>query len=88
VVTGIATDYGLDEWGSIPGRGKEIFHYSTAFMPAQWPNQHVTQWVSEALSTGVKQLGREAVHSSPSSAEVKNDGAISPLPHKVMWSGD
>jgi hypothetical protein len=30
---------------------------------------------------GVKRPGREADHSSPSSAEVKNDGAIRPLPH-------
>jgi hypothetical protein len=30
---------------------------------------------------GVKQQGREADHSLPSSTEVKNDGAMPPLPH-------
>jgi hypothetical protein len=28
---------------------------------------------------------READHSPPSSAEVKNDGAIPPLPHMSPW---
>jgi hypothetical protein len=30
---------------------------------------------------GVKRPGREADHSPPGSAEVKNDGAVPPLPH-------
>jgi hypothetical protein len=33
------------------------------------------------LSPGVKRPGSEADHSPPSSAEVKNGGAISPFPH-------
>jgi hypothetical protein len=33
------------------------------------------------LPPGVKRQGHEADHSSPSSAEVKNGGAIPPLPH-------
>jgi hypothetical protein len=33
----------------------------------------------------IKRLEREADHSTPSSAEVKNDGAISSLPHKSLW---
>jgi hypothetical protein len=33
------------------------------------------------LSPGTKRPGREADHSPPSSAQVKNDGAIPPLPH-------
>jgi hypothetical protein len=35
------------------------------------PNQPPIQWVSGALSLGVKRLRREADHSPPSSAEVK-----------------
>jgi hypothetical protein len=31
------------------------------------------QWVTLALSPGVKQLGREADHSPPSRGEVKNE---------------
>jgi hypothetical protein len=34
--------------------------------------QQPIQWVPEALSLGVKRPGREADHSPPSSAEVKN----------------
>jgi hypothetical protein len=38
-----------------------------------------------AVSPGVKQPEREADHSPPSSAEVKNHGAIPPLPHTSPW---
>jgi hypothetical protein len=34
---------------------------------------------------GVKRQGREAVHSPPSSAEVKNGGAVPPLPRMPSW---
>jgi hypothetical protein len=34
---------------------------------------------------GVKRPGRESDHSLPSSAEVKNGGAIPPLPHTSSW---
>jgi hypothetical protein len=37
------------------------------------------------FSPGVKRPGREADHSLPSIAEVKNDGAIPPLPHMSSW---
>jgi hypothetical protein len=53
------------------GLGQEIFPYSTAS----------TQWVLQAPFPGVKRLGREADHSPPSNAEVKNGGAIPPLSH-------
>jgi hypothetical protein len=43
--------------------------------------QPFTQWQSEAVSPWVKQQGREADHSPPSSAEVKNRAAIPPLQH-------
>jgi hypothetical protein len=36
------------------------------------PTHPIIQWVPRALSLGVKWLGCEADHSSPSSAEVKN----------------
>jgi len=32
-----------------------------------------------------KRLGLEADHSPPSSAEVKNEGAIPPLPNTSSW---
>jgi hypothetical protein len=34
---------------------------------------------------GVKRPGREAGHSPPSNAEVKNGGTIPLLPHKSSW---
>jgi hypothetical protein len=49
----------------------EEFLFSTASRPALGPTQPPNQWVPCALSQGVKQPGREADHSSPSSAGVK-----------------
>jgi hypothetical protein len=40
--------------------------------------------VSGTLSLGVKRPGNETDHSPPFTAEVKNDGAIFPLPHVFM----
>jgi hypothetical protein len=42
-------------------------------------------WGPGALSPGVKLPGREADHSFPSSGEVKNGGAIPPLPYTSSW---
>jgi hypothetical protein len=44
----------------------------TASRSALGPTQPPLQWVPEALSPEVKQPGREADHSPPSSAEGKN----------------
>jgi hypothetical protein len=49
------------------------------------PTQPPIQWVPGALSPGVKRQGSVADHSPPSSAEVKNGGAIPPLPHMSSW---
>jgi hypothetical protein len=43
------------------------------------------RWVPGALSPAVKRQVREADHSPPSNAEVKNGGAISPLPHMFSY---
>jgi hypothetical protein len=76
---GIVTGYGLGGPGSITGRGKNFF-FSIASIPGLAPTQPPIQWVPEDLSSGVKRSGREANRSPPSSAEVKNGGAIPPLP--------
>jgi len=53
-------------------RGLGIFLFSNTFRPALEPIQHLIQWVPGALTLGVKRPRREADHSPPSSAEVKN----------------
>jgi hypothetical protein len=50
-------------------RGSELF--TPASRPALGPTQPPIQWAPGALSLGVKWPGREADHSPPSSAEVK-----------------
>jgi hypothetical protein len=70
---GIALGYGLDDLGSrvrLPAGAGNFF--TTASTTALEPTQPPIQWVPEALSLGVKRPGREADHSPPSSAEVKN----------------
>jgi hypothetical protein len=50
----------------------KIFLFSTASRPTLRPTQPHIQWVTGALSQGVKRPGREADHFPPTSAEVKN----------------
>jgi hypothetical protein len=49
-----------------------IFFFTTASRTALGPTQHPIQRVPGSLSLGVKRPWREADHSPPSSAEVKN----------------
>jgi hypothetical protein len=67
----LALDYGLDDQGFESHQGLGSFLLTTASRPALGPIQPLIQWVPGALSLGVKSLGREADHSHPSSAEVK-----------------
>jgi hypothetical protein len=83
-LVGIATGYSLDGRGSIPGRGKRFS--STPQRPYRlWGPFSLISNGYRAVFPGVKQPGREADHSPPSSAEVKNGGAILPLPHTSSW---
>jgi hypothetical protein len=59
--------------------------YSTVHRPALGPTQPPILWVLGALSAGVKWQGCEGGHSPPSNAELKNSGAIPPLPHTSSW---
>jgi hypothetical protein len=52
-------------------RGLGIFLFTIASGMALGPTQPPIQWVAGALSLGLKWPGREADHSPPSSAEVK-----------------
>jgi hypothetical protein len=78
-------------WAVRPGFGsrqeQEMFLYSTEFRPALRATQPHIQLEPGTLSPGVKRPGREADHSPPSSAEVKNGTAIPPLPYTSLWRG-
>jgi hypothetical protein len=52
---------------------EDTFLFSISSTPALGPTQPSIQWVPGALSRGVKRPGREANHSHPTSAEIKND---------------
>jgi hypothetical protein len=67
--------YGLNDRGSIPGG-------ATAYRPALGPNQPHIQWVP-----GAKRSGREALHSTPSSAEVKITWSYTSIPHTPSRRG-
>jgi hypothetical protein len=64
-------------------QGQNIFLCTTASRPALGPTQSPIQWVPEAVSSGLKPPGRKAGYLPPSSAEVKNGGAIPPVPIRL-----
>jgi hypothetical protein len=57
-----------------------IFLFTTVSRTGLGPTQPPIQWVPRALSLGVKRPGREADHSPPSSAEVKNAWSYTSIP--------
>jgi len=67
-----ALGYGLDDRWFESRQGLGIFLFTTVSRPPLGSTQLTIQWVPGALSLGVKRPGREADHSPPSSAEVKN----------------
>jgi hypothetical protein len=64
----ILTKFGTDIYAK--GRGLGIFLFTTASITVLGPTQLPIQWVTGALTLGVKRPGREADHSPPSIAEV------------------
>jgi hypothetical protein len=58
--------------GFVSRQGLEIFLLATASRPALGPTQPPIKWIPGILSPGLKRQRREADHSPPSSAEVKN----------------
>jgi hypothetical protein len=82
---GRATGYRLEGRVSILNRFK-ILLFAIGSRPTLDPTQPPIQWVPVSFSPGVKRTGREADNSLLSSPEVKNSGAILPLPHTSSWS--
>jgi hypothetical protein len=75
-------DYRLDDekLGFSSRQGRTILLTTVTSRPALGPTQSPIQWVP-----GIKRQYREADPSPPLSAEVKNDGAILPLPDTSSW---
>jgi hypothetical protein len=71
-------------------QGLGIFLLTTASTSALGPTQPPIQWLPAVLSLGIKRPGREADHSPPSNAEVKECVELylhSPIPlHGVVLS--
>jgi hypothetical protein len=83
ISVGKAKGYGLDYWGSDPGRGK-IFLFSATSGLTLRPNQPPIKWVLWAIPPGVKRLGHQADYSPPSSIEVMNGGHTFTSPYVFM----
>jgi hypothetical protein len=66
-----ATGWTIGVLGFDSLRGLGIFLFTTVSRTVLGPTQPPLQWVRGALSLGVKRPEREADHSPPSSAEVK-----------------
>jgi hypothetical protein len=72
---GVAIGYELDVRILIPEKAGEcVLLHSVQTSSEARPNSY--GWVPKPLSSGAKRPGREADHSPPSIAEVKNGGAI------------
>jgi hypothetical protein len=65
------TFFRLDDRGFVSRQGLGIFLLTIASRPSVGSTQPPIQWVSGFLSLRVKEKGREADYSPPSSAEVK-----------------
>jgi hypothetical protein len=73
---------GRDQWRDIVNRVAKL---RVALEAANFmtTSQSPIQWVSAALSLWVKRPGREADHSPPSSAEVKNEWSYASTPIRL-----
>jgi hypothetical protein len=79
-----ATGWGPDDRGSVSARGK-VFLFFTALRPVLEGTHPPIQWETLTCSSGVKRQGRETNHPPPSSAEVKNVGAMPSFLHMSSW---
>jgi hypothetical protein len=79
-----ATGWTIGVLGFDSRRGLGIFPFITASKTALGPTQPPDQWKTGALSLGVKLPGREADHSPPSCAEVKDAWSYISTPQYVF----
>jgi hypothetical protein len=86
---GIALGNGLGDRGFESRQGQGIFLFTTASKPALRPTHPPNQCVPGTLSLGVKRQEREADHSPPSSAGVKECVELYlHSPNRTSWRGD
>jgi hypothetical protein len=78
----ISTQYSLWTTISIPGKAKN-FVFSTPSLPVLGPTQITIQRVPGPIFSGIKRLRREADHSPPTNAEVKNMWIYTSTPHPL-----
>jgi hypothetical protein len=71
----IVSDYGLDDRGSIPDKGRRFF-----FQPLR-PDRLWTMGTGGPVPEGKVRPGRDADHSNPSSTEDKNEQKLYVLSH-------
>jgi hypothetical protein len=84
------SDYGLDDRGiEVRSPTEADFSSSPASRPALGPTQPPVQWVpggtGGSFPGGKARPGRDADHSPPSSAEVKNEELYVLSPHVPPW---
>jgi hypothetical protein len=89
-LTGILSYYDLLGAGRPSGRSSspgtvKNFLFTTSCRLALWPNYYPIQWEPGPLSPGVKQPGREADNSPPTSVDVKNIWIYTSTPHTPSW---
>jgi hypothetical protein len=79
IVTKLQAGYLQELWfDSQQGQAKYLS--STVSRPALGSTQFPNQWISQ-----VKQTNSKADHSSPSCAEVRNEGTYISTPHMLSW---
>jgi hypothetical protein len=66
---------------------EEILLFSLTLRPGLGPTQPPIEWALGAVSPGIKGQRHEADHSHQFIADIKNGGAVLPLPHTSSFHG-
>jgi hypothetical protein len=82
---GIAMSYKSGAGAILPGKARDFSLLHSVQTDYGAHSTSYAMGTGGGLSPGVKRISHEAHHSPPSSAEVKNRGAIPPLSHTSSW---